>query len=143
MFRYFWIGFEKVWALDLFKNANILLIAMILLLCFRRGFVVWKSGGSFFLPYHIENGNLYIHSAMFFGKRIIPLREIKSIETHYFRGKMGRGKRYILLIEKKHGNGKRATVMFGKTKKTDQLVSNLQKETKKYGIKIHKGLWMI
>jgi len=139
MFRYFWIGFEKVWALDLFKNANILLIAMILLLCFRRGFVVWKSGGSFFLPYHIENGNLYIHNAVFFGKRIISLSEIKRIQIHCFHGRKGGGRRYLLQIEKKHGRA--SNVIFGKSKKTDQMVGNLQKETKKYGIKIHKGLW--
>ena len=139
MFKYFLIGFESVWEMSLFRYVSILLIGVMILLCLRRLSVVWKSGGSFFAPYHIGNGNLYIHNAVFFGKRIIPLKEIRMITTHSFHGRKGGGTRYLLQIEKKHGRA--SNVIFGKSKKTDQMVGNLQKETKKYSIKIDKGLW--
>lgn len=139
MFKYFLIGFESVWEMALFRYVSILLIGVMILLCLRRLSVVWKSGGSFFAPYHIGNGNLYIHNAVFFGKRIISLSEIKRIQIHCFHGRKGGGRRYLLQIEKKHGRA--SNVIFGKSKKTNQMVGNLQKETKKYGIKIHKGLW--
>lgn len=139
MFRYYLIGLEWMWEEPFFRHVSISLIGVVTLLCLRRLFAAWQSGGSFFAPYHIRNGNLYIHNAIFFGKRVIPLKEIRMITTNTLRGRKGGGTRYFLQIEKKHG---RATaIFFGKSKKTELMVDNLQKETKKYGVKIHKGLW--
>ena len=121
MFRYYLIGLEWMWEEPFFRHVSISLIGVVTLLCLRRLFAAWQSGGSFF------------------AQRVIPLKEIRMITTNTLRGRKGGGTRYFLQIEKKHG---RATaIFFGKSKKTELMVDNLQKETKKYGVKIHKGLW--
>jgi len=134
MFKYFLIGFESVWEMSLFRYVSILLIGVMILLCLRRLSVVWKSGGSFFAPYHIAEGKLYIHNAFVIRKRIIPLKEIKCIRISCFRGRSGGGKRYMLYIDNKQG--KTTAIIFGKDKKNDKLIEELIKESRRHGVKI-------
>ena len=101
MVRYYLIGLEWQGEEPFFRHVSISLIGVVTLLCLRRLFAAWQSGGSFFAPYHIRNGNLYIHNAIFFGKRVIPLKEIRMITTNSLRGRRGGGTRYFLQIEKK------------------------------------------
>lgn len=69
MFKYFLIGFESVWEMSLFRYVSILLIGVMILLCLRRLFVVWKSGGSFFctLSYQ-KRKSLYSQCCVFWKK---------------------------------------------------------------------------
>lgn len=138
MLRYFVIGFGAIWNMSgIFRFAMISGSILILLLFSRRLYAVKRSGGSFFEPYHIENEVFYIHNGLAFGRRIIPLREIKRIRINCIQGIKMSGKRYILYIERK--DGKTATVSFGKTRKNDKLVSCLKKETGRYHIEIGRG----
>ena len=134
MFKYFLIGFESVWEMSLFRYVSILLIGVMILLCLRRLSVVWKSGGSFFAPFHIAKGRFFIHNAYVFRKRIIPLNNIKKIEVHFIPSVKLNGARYFLSIQQK--NGKALAFFFGQSKENDKIVRNLKNETKKYNIKI-------
>ena len=106
---------------------------------FRRFSIASRSGGSVFRPYHISDGNFYIHNALYVFDRVISLNEIKSIDVNRFRGVNLNGRRYILTLEFK--NGKSRSIFFGRNKANDELVKSLKKETKKYNIKIHTCLF--
>src|SRR3712207_284298 len=81
-FQYFLIGFQSflflVKELPFFQYGMILFLFGGIFLLFRRLFIVRRSGGKFFMPYHIANENFYIHSALIPGKRIIPIKEITT-----------------------------------------------------------------
>ncbi len=131
------LGFQLAWKIPLTRYMSVLIL-LLLILFFRRLSNVFRSGGDFFSPFRIAKDNLYVHNAIFFGKRIIPLSEIKAIECHRVRGRLGSGRRYVLFIEKKQG--KTAALIFGKSEKNDRLVKNLSKLTKKYNITIRLDL---
>ena len=134
-FRYFWIGFETMWQHSNTRNAMIFLAVTLLVIIFRRFSIALRSGGSILRPYHISNGNFYIHNAFYFLNRVIPLKKIKSIEVDRIRSVRLNGSRYMLTLELK--NGKRSAFFFGRDKASDELVRNLKQDTKRYNIKIH------
>ena len=134
-FRYFWIGFENMLQHSITRNAMIFLAISILIIIFRRFSIALKSGGSIFRPFHISNGNFYIHNAFYFLNRVIPLKKIRSIEVDRIRSVRLNGSRYMLTLELK--NGKRTAFFFGRDKASDELVRNLKQDTKRYNIKIH------
>ncbi|WP_313961296.1 hypothetical protein WFJ11_00670 [Parvimonas micra] len=134
-FRYYLIGFETMWQHSITRNAMIFLFIAFLIIIFRRISIALRSGGSVFRPYHISNGNFYIHNAFYFLNRVIPLKKIRSIEVDRIRSVRLNGSRYMLTIELK--NGKRTAFFFGRDKASDELVRNLKQDTKRYNIKIH------
>lgn len=134
-FRYYLIGFKSIWQYSITRNAMIFLTVTLFIIIFRRISIALRSGGSFFRPYHISNGNFYIHNAFYFLNRVIPLKKIRSIEVDRIRSVRLNGSRYMLTIELK--NGKRTAFFFGRDKASDELVRNLKQDTKRYNIKIH------
>ena len=71
------------------ENAPILFVLVFLLfftvlLYLRRRAIVKRSGGPFFAPFHISLGIFYIHVALCFSRRSIPLKEIKQIHLCNF-----------------------------------------------------------
>lgn len=62
------------------------LCCVALVIVIRRLTASFRSGGSFFEAYHIAKGNFYIHGAIQFGPRSIPLKDIRSIQVHRVRG---------------------------------------------------------
>ena len=134
-FRYFWIGFENILQYNNTRNAMIFLTVTLFIIIFRRISIALRSGGSVFRPYHISNGNFYIHNAFYFLNRVIPLKKIRLIEVDRIRSVRLNGSRYMLTLELK--NGKRTAFFFGRDKASDELVRNLKQDTKRYNIKIH------
>ena len=134
-FWYFWIGFKDMWQYSITRNALIFLSVAFFIIIFRRFSIVVRSGGSVFRPYHISNGNFYIHNALYIFDRVIPLNDIRAIDVNRFRGVKLNGRRYMLTLELK--NGKSRGIIFGRDKANDELVRNLKKDTKKHNIKIH------
>jgi len=134
-FRYFWIGFKDMWKYSITRNALIFLSVVFFIIIFRRFSTASRSGGSIFRPYHISAGKFYIHNALYIFDRVIPLKNIKSIDVNSIRGVKLNGRRYMLTLEFKNGNSR--SILFGRNKANDELVRNLKKETKKYNIKIH------
>ena len=134
-FRYYLIGFKSIWKYSITRNAMIFLTVTFFIIIFRRISIALRSGGSIFRPYHISNGNFYIHNAFYFLNRVIPLKKIRSIEVDRIRSVRLNGSRYMLTIELK--NGKRTVFFFGRDKASDELVRNLKQDTKRYNIKIH------
>lgn len=109
-FRYFWIGFENILQYSNTRNAMIFLTVTLFIIIFRRISIAIRSGGSVFRPYHISNGNFYIHNAFYFLNRVKPLKKIRSIEVDRIRSVRLNGSRYMLTIEFK--NGKRTAFFF-------------------------------
>lgn len=134
-FRYYLIGFKSIWNYSITRNAMIFLTVTFFIIIFRRISIALRSGGSVFRPYHISNGNFYIHNAFYFLNRVIPLKKIRSIEVDRIRSVRLNGSRYMLTIELK--NGKMTAFFFGRDKASDELVGNLKQDTKRYNIKIH------
>ena len=134
MFEYLWIGMRTLWKNSVFSFSIYLLVAILLLILWRRFIIVRRSGGNFFAPFHIANGRLYIHNAFVFVKRIIPLNNIKRIEVKYIRSVKLNGARYHVCIEQK--DRKPLSFFCGKSKQNDLLVKNLKNETKNYHIRI-------
>ena len=134
-FRYYLTGFKSIWKYSITRNAMIFLTVTFFIIIFRRISIALRSGGSIFRPYHISNGNFYIHNAFYFLNRVIPLKKIRSIEVDRIRSVRLNGSRYMLTLELK--NGKRTAFFFGRDKASDELVRNLKQDTKRYNIKIH------
>ena len=57
----------------------------------RRWLSSRRSSGPFFAPFHINRGIFYIHVALCFSRRMIPLKEIKQISYLLLRGRAGGG----------------------------------------------------
>ena len=87
----------------LFRNAFMALCCVVLVIVIRRLTASLRSGGSFFEAYRIAKGNFYIHGAVQFGPRTIPLKDICSIQVHRVRGRYGSGNRYMVYLERKRG----------------------------------------
>ena len=104
-------------------------------LILRRRAIARRSGGPFFAPFHISYGIFYIHVALCFSRRMIPLKEIKQITYAIFRGRAGGGSRYAFYIELR--NGKTIPFFFGKSKRNEELVNKLKQNAGKYGFKVH------
>ena len=111
-----------------------LLFFTVLLFLIRRA-IVKRSGGPFFTPFHISRGIFYIHVALCFSRRMIPLKEIKQITYAIFRGRSGGGARYAFYIELR--NGKTIPFFFGKSKRNEELVNKLKRNAGRYGFKVH------
>lgn len=138
-FRYFLIGFKSLLQYTIIRNVFIFITLTFVTILFRRFSIASRSGGSVFRPYHISDGNFYIHNALYIFDRVISLNEIKSIDVNRFRGVNLNGRRYMLTLEFK--NGKSRSIFFGRNKANDELVKSLKKETEKYNIKIHTCLF--
>ena len=138
-FRYFLIGFKSLLQYTIIRNAFIFIALAFVIIIFRRFSIASRSGGSVFRPYHISDGNFYIHNALYVFDRVISLNEMKSIDVNRFRGVNLNGRRYILTIKFK--NGKSRSIFFGRNKANDELVRNLKQDTKRYNIKIHTCLF--
>ena len=111
-----------------------LLFFTVLLFLIRRA-IVKRSSGPFFAPFHINRGIFYIHVALCFSRRMIPLKEIKQITYVIFRGRSGGGARYAFYIELR--NGKTIPFFFGKSKRNEELVEKLKRNAGRYGFKVH------
>lgn len=101
----------------------------------RRWLASRRSGGPFFAPFHINRGIFYIHVALCFSRRMIPLKEIKQISYLLLRGRAGGGSRYAFYIELR--NGKTIPFFFGRSKRNEVLVEKLKRNAGKYGVKVH------
>ena len=112
----------------------VFLLSSTVLLFLRRRAIVRRSGGPFFAPFHINRGIFYIHAALCFSRRRIPLKEIKQITYAIFRGRSGGGARYAFYIELR--NGKTIPFFFGKSKQNELLVEKLKQNAGKYGFKV-------
>ena len=113
----------------------VFLLSFSLLLFLRRRAVAKRSGGPFFAPFHIRYGIFYIHVALCFSRRMIPLKEIKQISYLLLRGRAGGGSRYAFYIELR--NGKTIPFFFGKSKRNEALVEKLKRNAGRYGFKVH------
>ena len=100
----------------------------------RRWLASRRSSGPFFAPFHINRGIFYIHVALCFSHRSIPLKEIKQITYAIFRGRSGGGARYAFYIELR--NGKTIPFFFGKSKRNEELVEKLKRNAGRYGFKV-------
>ena len=100
----------------------------------RRWLASRRSGGPFFTPFHISYGIFYIHVALCFSRRMIPLKEIKQITYAIFRGRSGGGARYAFYIELR--NGKTIPFFFEKSKRNEELVEKLKRNAGRYGFKV-------
>lgn len=129
------IAFRKIIEYAPILYALIFLLVFTVLLFLRRRAIVRSSGGPFFAPFHISYGIFYIHVALCFSRRMIPLKEIKQITYAIFRGRAGGGSRYAFYIELR--NGKTIPFFFGKSKRNEELVNKLKQNAGKYGFKVH------
>ena len=101
--HYFLVGFGSMGRFPLFRNVFMALCCVVLVIVIRRLTASLRSGGSFFEAYRIAEGNFYIHGAVQFGPRTIPLKDIRSIQVHHVRGRYGSGNRYMVYLERKRG----------------------------------------
>ncbi|WP_455166945.1 hypothetical protein [Streptococcus sp.] len=129
------IAFRKIIEYAPILYALVFLLFFSLLLFLRRRAIVRSSGGPFFAPFHISRGIFYIHVALCFSRRRIPLKEIKQITYAIFRGRSGGGSRYAFYIELR--NGKTIPFFFGKSKQNELLVEKLKRNAGRYGFKVH------
>ena len=112
----------------------VFLLVFTVLLFLRRRAIARRSSGPFFAPFHINRGIFYIHVALCFSRRMIPLKEIKQITYAIFRGRSGGGARYAFYIELR--NGKTVPFFFGKSKRNEELVEKLKRNAGRYGFKV-------
>ena len=129
------IEFRKIIEYAPILYALVFLLFFSLLLFLRRRAIVRSSGGPFFAPFHISYGIFYIHVALCFSRRMIPLKEMKQITYLLLRGRAGGGSRYAFYIELR--NGKTIPFFFGRSKRNELLVEKLKQNAGKYGFKVH------
>ena len=129
------IEFEGMQLYDPILYVLVFLLFFSLLLFLRRRAIARRSSGPFFAPFHINRGIFYIHVALCFSRRRIPLKEIKQITYAIFRGRSGGGARYAFYIELR--NGKTIPFFFGKSKRNEELVAKLKRNAGRYGFKVH------
>ena len=135
MLDYFLIGMKSMLKSPVIIFAIYFLVFVLLLILWRRFSIAKDSGGHFLAPFHISKGYFFIHNALVFKNRTIPLSEIKSIDIKFLPSVKLNGARYFLSIEQK--SGKSLAFFFGKSKQNDLLVKNLKNQTQKYNIRIH------
>ena len=129
------IEFEGMQLYDPILYVLVFLLFFTVLLILRRRAIVRRSGGAFFAPFHIRYGIFYIHVALCFSRRMIPLKEIKQITYLLLRGRAGGGSRYAFYIELR--NGKTIPFFFGRSKRNEVLVEKLNRNAGKYGFKVY------
>ena len=105
--------------------------------CYRHSstYGIISQWREFFEAYRIAEGNLYIHGAIQFGPRTIPLKDIRSIQVHHVRGRYGSGNRYMVYLERKRG--RTITLIVGESARNCRLMESLRADTRKYGIKVY------
>ena len=117
-----------------FLVSSVFIAACVLVIFVRRWTAAKQSGGPFMAAFHIANGTFYIHVALCFKKRRIPLSSIRRISIDFMRGRKGGGARYVVIIEQKDGT---STMFFmGKSKTNDALLEELPQAVKRYPIRI-------
>ncbi len=129
------LEFRKIMEYAPILYVLVFLLFFSFLLILRRRAIEKRSGGSFFVPFHINRGIFYIHIALCFSRRMIPLKEIKQITYSIFRGRSGGGARYAFYIELR--NGKTIPFFFGKSKRNEALVEKLKRNAGRCGFKVH------
>ena len=129
------LEFRKIMEYAPILYVLIFLLVFTVFLFLRRRAIVRRSGGPFFVPFHISRGIFYIHVALCFSRRRIPLKEIKQITYAIFRGRSGGGARYAFYIKLR--NGKTIPFFFGKSKRNEELVAKLKRNAGRYGFKVH------
>ena len=128
------LEFRKIMEYAPILYVLIFLLVFTVFLFLRRRAIVRRSGGPFFVPLHISRGIFYIHVALCFSRRRIPLKEIKQITYAIFRGRSGGGARYAFYIELR--TGKTIPFCFGKSKRNEELVEKLKRNAGRYGFKV-------
>ena len=128
------LEFRKIMEYAPILYVLVFLLVFTVLLFLRRRAIVKRSGGPFFAPFHISYGIFYIHVALCFSRRMIPLKEIKRITYLLLRGRAGGGSRYAFYIELR--NGKTIPIFFGKSKRNEELVEKLKRNAGRYGFKV-------
>ena len=129
------LEFRKIMEYAPILYVLIFLLVFTVFLFLRRRAIVRRSGGPFFVPFHISRGIFYIHVALCFSRRMIPLKEMEQITYLLLRGRAGGGSRYAFYIELR--NGKTIPFFFGKSKQNELLVEKLKQNAGKYGFKVH------
>jgi uncharacterized membrane protein len=129
------LEFRKIMEYAPILYVLIFLLVFTVFLFLRRRAIVRRSGGPFFVPFHISRGIFYIHVALCFSRRRIPLKEMEQITYLLLRGRAGGGSRYAFYIELR--NGKTIPFFFGKSKQNELLVEKLKQNAGKYGFKVH------
>ena len=128
------LEFRKIMEYAPILYVLVFLLVFSLLLILRRRAIARRSGGPFFAPFHINRGIFYIHVALCFSRRMIPLKEMEQITYLLLRGRAGGGSRYAFYIELR--NGKTIPFFFGKSKQNELLVEKLKQNAGKYGFKV-------
>ena len=136
IYQYFLIGIKQTWDNNLFKIVLFTVGAVLLVSLIRKLVMVSKSGGKFSEPMHIANGNLYIHSGIVPGNRVIPLKELEAVEIHFVRGRYLNGHRYFIEFVRKKGRNK--GIIIGKDKGTEERLSQIKKQLKKHKVKVRE-----
>ncbi|MBW9212688.1 MULTISPECIES: hypothetical protein [Terrabacteria group] len=103
IYPYFLIGIKQTWDNNLFKIVLFTVGTVLLVSLIRKLVMVSKSGGKFSEPMHIANGNLYIHSGIVPGNRVIPLKELEAVDIHFVRERHLNGHRYFIEFVRKKG----------------------------------------
>lgn len=136
IYQYFLIGIKQTWDNNLFKSVLFTVGTVLLVSLIRKLVMVSKSGGKFSEPMHIANGNLYIHSGIVPGNRVIPLKELEAVEIHFVRGRHLNGHRYFIEFVRKKGRNK--GIIIGKDKGTEERLSQIKKQLKKHKVKVRE-----
>ena len=133
IYQYFLIGIKQTWDNNLFKIVLFTVGTVLLVSLIRKLVMVSKSGGKFSEPIHIANGNLYIHSGIVPGNRVIPLKELEAVEIHFVRGRHLNGHRYFIEFVRKKGRNK--GIIIGNDKATEARLTQIKKQLKKNKVK--------
>ena len=136
IYQYFLIGIKQTWDNNLFKIVLFTVGTVLLVSLIRKLVMVSKSGGKFSEPMHIANGNLYIHSGIVPGNRVIPLKELEAVEIHFVRGRHLNGHRYFIEFVRKKGRNK--GIIIGKDKGTEERLAQIKKQLKKHKVKVRE-----
>ena len=136
IYQYFLIGLKETWDNNLFKIVVFTVGTVILVSTIRKLMMVSRSGGKFSEPIHISNGNVYIHSGIVPGNRVIPLKELEAVEIHFVRGRHLNGHRYFIEFVRKKGRNK--GIIIGKDKGTEERLSQIKKQLKKHKVKVRE-----
>ena len=136
IYQYFLIGIKQTWDNNLFKIVLFTVGTVLLVSLIRKLVMVSKSGGKFSEPMHIANGNLYIHSGIVPGNRVIPLKELEAVEIYFVRGVHLNGDRYFIQFVRKKGRSK--SIFVGKSKGNDERLAQIKKQLNKYKVKVRE-----
>ena len=136
IYQYFLIGLKETWDNNFFKIVVFTVGTVILVSTIRKLMMVSRSGGKFSEPIHIANGNVYIHSGIVPGNRVIPLKELEAVEIHFVRGRRLNGRRYFIEFVRKKGRNK--GIIIGNDKATEARLTQIKKQLKKNKVKVRE-----